>query len=86
MMLSPQIMFSDTKQCVFVADLTSAALAATMYIVHNGRRLYENIRVNIFSHRQTRNVPELLLDLTFVLAAGLSLVAEVANTSNTQCT
>ena len=85
MMLSSQIMFSHTKQYVAIADLTSAALAATMYLVHNGRRLYENIRVNIFAHRQTRNVPELLLDLTFVFAAGLSLVAEVANNSNTQC-
>lgn len=59
-------------------DATCAAVAATMFLVHNGRRFYETLYVNIFSQRQTRSPPEVLLDLAFVVGAGLSLVAEVS--------
>lgn len=62
---------------MFVTDVTSAALAASMFLLYNGRRFYENLYVNIFSHRQSVNPLELLLDVAFVVGAGLSLIAEV---------
>jgi len=57
----------------------STCIAAALYVIHATHRLYEGLRVSIFSDLAKVDVITFLSDLAFPIAAGLTLVAHSPN-------
>ena len=57
------------------AGVWGTCFAVTLYLIHSTQRLYEGLRVSIFTDFRTVGLLTFLSDLAFPVAAGLSLVA-----------
>ena len=59
----------------FTAGVWGTCFALGLYMIHSTQRLYEGLRVCIFTDFRRVGVLTFLSDLVFPVAAGLSLVA-----------
>jgi len=68
-----------TEPHIVTADVTSTMLATGLFMLQLSRRLYESLRVSIFSRRQLLNPIDVILSHAFYLACGITLYAEAPN-------
>ena len=62
-------------KCNVHEDAWDTYIAVALYMVHSSLRLYEGLRISIFSDLGAVDPLRFLSDLAFPIAAGLSLVA-----------
>jgi 3-oxo-5-alpha-steroid 4-dehydrogenase 3 len=65
-----------TKPVSVSTDATCTSVALLLYTLHISRRLYECLRVSIFSRSQVVNPLQLVRDNVYYIAAGLTLIAD----------
>jgi hypothetical protein len=67
---------ASDKYSLLCADVFGTCLALSLLTLHASRRLYQSMRVSIFSRHRTAGVISLLNGWVFHIAAGLSVIAE----------